>query len=93
MQLVQNDPCDHVELDFSSVDYISRSFADQFHIDKITCTVNQQKTIIVSNASDEIINMLQAVAKSKHIGNGRAEKVPVFKYSSYSQLEEFFLSF
>ena len=92
MHLVQEDPCNHVELDFSSVDYISRSFADQFHFDKINCAINSQKSIIVSNASDAVINMLQAVAKTQNAANKKSDKVPVYKYSTYGQLENFLLS-
>jgi hypothetical protein len=93
MRLVQNNPCNDVELDFSSVEYISRSFADQFHFDKMNCAIDLQKTIIVSNASESVINMLQAVAKSQISVNKRVEKVPVYKYSSQRQLENFLLSF
>ena len=93
INLVQNDPCDHIELDFSAVDYISRAFADQFHVDKMNCASHLHKSIIVSNASDEVINMLQAVAKSQNTSNRKIQQVPIYKYSSYRQLEEFLLSF
>lgn len=93
MQLVESNPCDHVELDFSSVEYISRSFADQFHFDKINCAANLQKVIIVSNAPDAVINMLQAVEKTQNTAIKKTDKVPVYKYSSQGQLENFLLSF
>jgi hypothetical protein len=90
---VQNDPCDHIELDFSSVDYISRSFADQFLFDQIKLTNELQKTIIVANASEAVTKMLQIVAKSPNNNNRETEKVPVYKYSSQHQLENFLLGF
>jgi hypothetical protein len=93
MHRVQNDPCDHIELDFSSVDYISRSFADQFHFDQIKLTNELQKTIIIANASDAVTNMLQVIAKSENNINRKTEKVPVYKYSSQHQLENFLLGF
>lgn len=93
MHLVENDPYNDVELDFSQIEYISRSFADQFHVDKISLAMRLQKTIIVSNATDAVINMLQAVAKSQNAENRQIENIPVYKYSSQPQLENFFLSF
>lgn len=82
-----------MELDFSSVEYISRSFADQFHFDKMNCAINLQKTIIVANARETVVNMLQAVAKSQNASGRKLERVPVYKYSSQRQLEDFLLSF
>lgn len=93
MNLVKDDPCDYVELDFSNVEHISRSFADQFHFDKMNCAFELKKTIIVSNASDSIISMLQAVAKTQKSSNRRKEVFPVYRYSSYQQLENFLLAF
>ncbi len=93
MHLVQNDPCDHVELDFSFVEYISRSFADQFRLDKINCANNFKKTIIVSNVSNAVTNMLQVVAKSQNTSNRKIHQVSIYKYSSYKQLEDFLLGF
>jgi hypothetical protein len=93
MQLVKEDPCDYVELDFSAVEHISRSFADQFHFDRINCAIELKKTIIVSNASESVINMLQAVAKTQNSINRKNRIVPVYRYSSYQQLENFLLTF
>ncbi len=93
MELIKNDPCNHVELDFSSIDYISRSFADQFHLDKINYANEFGKTILVANASEEVIKMLQAVAKSHNSKDKkRTAKVPAYKYASYNELEGFLLS-
>lgn len=92
MNLVKEDPCDYVELDFSSVEHISRSFADQFYFDKMNCAIEHRKTIIVSNAADSIINMLQAVAKTQNSLNRETRVVPVYRYSSYQQLENFLLT-
>ena len=32
MKLIEKEPCNYIELDFLNVEYISRSFADQFYI-------------------------------------------------------------
>lgn len=93
MNLVEQDPCDHIELDFSSVEYISRAFADQFHVDKINFAINHKKTIIVSNATDEVISMLQVVAKTQTNRKNNFESIPVYKYSSKVEFDNFLLSF
>lgn len=93
MNLVEKNPSNYSELDFSAVEYISRSFADQFLFDKMNCAKNLQKTIIISNAPEAVINMLQAVAKSQDAMSRKIEEVPVYKYSSQRQLDSFLLSF
>jgi hypothetical protein len=82
----------NIELDFLDVDYISRSFADDFHADKIKLAMEQQKSIILTNANDEIINMLQSVARTQNKRYKQDAIRPVYKYSSWSQLESYFLS-
>lgn len=89
--IVQN-PCDHIELDFVDVDYISRSFADQFHAEKLSIAIQQQKNIIVTNANEEIIRMLQAVARTQDKEIRAYEKVPVYNYTNWNSLESFLLS-
>ena len=91
MKVIEEDMCDHIELDFSAVEYISRSFADQLHFDKLNYAMQKNKTIIVSNASDIVLNMLQAVAKTQNSSVHSQENLPVFKYSNQNQLENFLL--
>lgn len=88
--LSMNDPCDLVDLDFSTVEYISRSFADQFHFKKINLTETMQKKIIATNASEKVINMLQAIAKTQNM-NRSFKSIPVYKYSDGNSFERFLL--
>jgi len=89
---VAQNPCAHIELDFAEVEYISRSFADQFHAEKLALATRQQKSIIVTNANDQIIRMLQAVAKTQDVKDRLYEKMPVFHYTNWRSLENFLLS-
>jgi hypothetical protein len=91
LNVVVADPCSKIELDFSDVDYISRSFADQFHSDKLQLIITSGKQIIVTNANEEVVNMLQAVAKTQN-KSYHSRSLPVFKYSNWNQLENFLLS-
>ena len=50
------------------------------------------KVIIVANAEEEVVKMLQTVANSKKISERTFNKVPVYKYSNYTQLEKFLLA-
>jgi hypothetical protein len=93
MNRVKNNSSDNIEFDFILVENISRSFADQFYFDKNKYANELKKNIVVSNASDNVIKMLQAVAKSQDSVNTKIHNVPVYKYTSYSQLESFLLSF
>jgi len=58
LQVVQNNLCQQIDLDFSMMEYISRFFANQFHAGKIKPALEQQKVIMVTNANEEVIGML-----------------------------------
>lgn len=92
LRVVQNDPCAQIDLDFSQVAYISRSFADQFHADKVKLAQEQQKSIMVTNANEEVVQMLQAVAKTQNKEHRDLNHAPVYRYSQWNQLENFLLS-
>ena len=92
LQASAENPCDHVVLHFANVEYISRSFADQFHADKLKLADSSTKTIIVTNANEEVFKMLQAVANTQHKVNRDYEKIPVYNYTDWNSLERFLLS-
>jgi hypothetical protein len=92
LEVVQMDPCADVELDFQQIEYVSRSFADQFHADKLTIAESQQKRIVVINASEEVLKMLQAVARTQSRENNAINKLPVYRYTDWQSLEQFLLS-
>jgi len=85
-------PCDNIELDFLDVDYISRSFADEFHADKLKLATDHQKSIIVTNANDEIMNMLQSVARTQNKQYKPNTTKTVYRYSNWGPLESYLLS-
>lgn len=92
LKWVEQDLCDHVELDFAEVEYISRSFADQFHAEKLKLATKTNKVILVTNANEEVIRMLQAVAQTQGKVNRSYEKVQVYNYTDWKSLERFLLS-
>jgi hypothetical protein len=70
----------------------SRSFADQFYIDKVNYAHHLKKNLVVSNANDEVMHMLHAVAKTQQKKMNTSISIPVYKYSSQIQLDDFLLS-
>ncbi len=92
MSLIEKDSCAYIEVDFSQVVYISRSFADQFYFDKTKCAIELKKNVIVSNANESVIHMLSVVAKTQNKKPDAFLNIPIYKYSTQSQLENFLLS-
>ena len=92
LQVVAATGYQQIELDFSGVDYISRSFADQFHANKIKLAIEQQKSTIVTNANTEVVNMFQAVTKTQNKTDRATASLPVYKFTTWNQLENFLLS-
>lgn len=92
MHQIETDPCNFIEIDFSQVDYISRSFADQFYFDKMKCAIDLKKDVIVGNANESVVHMLNAVSRTQNKKRGYLLNIPVYKYSSQSELENFLLS-
>ena len=90
--MVADNPCQQVELDFLEVQYISRSFADQFHADKIESAAISKKDIVVVNANESVINMLLIVARTQNKSARTESSLPVLKYTNWTQLENFLLS-
>lgn len=81
-----------LELDFSNVEFMSRSYADQFHKTKQEYEKNNNVRIHIINANEEMINMLQVVAKTQNSGERTFEKIPVFRFSKPQMLSDYLLS-
>lgn len=81
-----------LELDFSNIEFMSRSYADQFHKTKIAYEQNNKVRIHIINANEEVINMLQVVAKTQSSSERIFEKIPVFRFSKPQMLTDYLLS-
>lgn len=92
LKAVSSEHCDHIDLDFSEVEYISRSFADEFHSEKISLVRSSNKKIIVRNANDKVIKMLQSVARTQNKDKRDFEEMPVYNYTDWNILNSFLLS-
>jgi hypothetical protein len=81
--------CENLELDFSEVDFMSRSFADQFHKEKLEWIKNNNLVIKIKNVSTQIMEILQAVSKTQKSKIYCKADVSVYYYSESDSLFAF----
>src|ERR1700736_5071624 len=72
-----------IHLDFTAVDFMSRSFADQFHKEK--GKLARDRTISIDNASNQVISILQAVSKTQNNSVKETKDLPVYSFSKVDQ--------
>ena len=92
IEKVTNTPCDVIELDFSGISFISRSFADQFHKEKMHLWEIGKKEIIVINAEPDVCEMLKTVSKTQDSKNRVFEPYPHLQFQSRRFLKEYLFS-
>ena len=89
-ELIKTNSNKKVILNFSMVEFMSRSFADQFYKEK---KQNQNcLTIVISNASDDIIRVINTVEKTQIKTDRGFIKLPVFYFTKYKMLSEYLYS-
>jgi hypothetical protein len=84
--------CAFIEMDFSSVDFMSRSFADQFHKERIKLQNDNNIVIEVVNASEEVINILRTVSRTQSKSEREINDVQIFSFSNLELLKDHLLS-
>ena len=82
----------NLELDFSNVEFISRSYADQFYKAKSDFEKMHNSEIHIMNANEEVINMLHVVSKTQNSNERFFDKVPVYRFSKIDRLSDYLLS-
>lgn len=82
----------NIEFDFENVEFMSRSYADQFYKLKTNFEQNQNARIQIVNANEEVINMLQIVAQTQNLTERKFEQVPIFKFSKIEMLSDYLFS-
>jgi hypothetical protein len=87
-----NSSVSEIELDFSNVEFMSRSYADQFYKAKLNFEQRHNIQIHIVNANEEVINMLQVVSKTQNSNERAFEKIPVFRFSKPQMLSDYLLS-
>ena len=88
---IQESACKHIELDFEDVEFISRSFADQMHKEKIELA-DKGILIVMLNASSSIMDMFRAVSNTQNAVNRYRKEIPVYKITNMDSLSEYLYS-
>ena len=84
--------CNSIEIDFLGITFISRSFADQFHKEKLKLWAAGEKTVLVKNVHNDVHLMLNAVSKTQ-IEKGRVfVEYPTFQFENRRSLKEYLMS-
>lgn len=81
-----------IELDFTDVEFMSRSFADQFHKERMSFQEKENSMVHLVNANEEIIRILQAVSQTQNKRERKFISLPVFKFSDEKLLSDYLLS-
>ena len=81
-----------IQLDFMNVEFISRSYADQFYKSKLDFEKKYSISIYIVNANEDIINMFHAVSKTQHQSDRSFEKTPVYTFSNLDKFSEYLFS-
>ena len=92
MDKVRKSPCQVVEFNFSSVEFMSRSFADQFYKEKVQLVKEYNILFEMVDANEEIIHMLRVVSNTQNKVEREYVQLPVYKFTNQNLLGEYLLS-
>jgi anti-anti-sigma regulatory factor len=90
--LIEKHSSNRVEFDFSEVEFMSRSFADQFHKERSNIKKENGLVIVISNANEEVQTILKTVAQTQNKSKRAYMKLPVFQYTNTEMLSDYLLS-
>ena len=80
-----------IELDFSDIEFMSRSFADQFHKEKMKYSLENHCVISIKNADFQILEILNAVSKTQinREKNFPDTSINIFSFSDIDQMKDY----
>jgi anti-anti-sigma regulatory factor len=89
---LKNDNNAKITLDFSDVDFISRSFADSLIKKRNELMHSGSFEFKIQNASDSVMSMLESVEKTQHYKHRSQSSFRIIKYSEAELVANYFLS-
>jgi hypothetical protein len=89
VQIIKDNPCNNVELDFTDVEFMSRSFADQFIKEQFQIQKEFNISIQIINANEEIIKILSIVSRTQDKKDREFFSIPVYKFSNSKLLSDY----
>lgn len=81
----------NVVFDFSKIEFMSRSFADQFHKERMILKEQNGLVIQIKDASETVRKMLITVESTQNKRNRFYMELPVFSFSE-DKLSDYLLS-
>jgi hypothetical protein len=75
--------------DFSAIDFMSRSFADQFHKEFLKLLSDKDLNISISNAPIQVIDILEVVSKTQEVKDPGTLNLPIYSFSKLEQLTNY----
>ena len=82
-----------VIFDFANIQFVSRSFADEFQKALTFLTNNENVSIEIINANSDIIEMLQAFSRTQNTVKRSFNNLPVYSFADSISLNKFLYSF
>lgn len=87
--LIRDNPCEVIELDFTDIEFMSRSFADQYIKEELQLKAKFNVSIDIINANVEIIKILNVVSNTQHKTNREFSPIPIYKFSNPKLLSDY----
>jgi hypothetical protein len=75
--------------DFSAIDFMSRSFADQFQKEFRKLVSDKGLHISISNAPVQVIDILDAIARTQQTKHRDVLNLPIYSFSKLEQLTNY----
>jgi hypothetical protein len=91
-ELVKQQEAKIVDFDFDMVLFMSRSFADQFHKERLKINMQSELRIQICNAEVSVREMLLTVEQTQKKKNRFYSEIPVFNFSNEDRLLDYMLS-
>ena len=79
-------PSNKLIFDFTGIEFISRSFADEFHKQKMQLAKELNMQFEVANADLSVIEMLQAVSHTQHKVKREESRLMVYSFKDTASL-------
>jgi hypothetical protein len=83
-----------IYVDFENINFISRSFADQFHKEKLSLLEATGKQVHLTNHNNDVFAMFNVVSKTQtQHRNIPLSNVVIYEFEQRKIIKEFFFSF
>jgi hypothetical protein len=84
---------DEIHLNFEGVEFMSRSFADEFHKAELKWKAERQPKVFIENVSLQVFEMLNAVSKTQKHNQQAFKAIEMLTINNPEELERFLTGF